>query len=313
MKPKEYPSETFCKNTNIVTGVLENFERMNTRSGSLKSYLWFNSYLFRLRRIRNRLFSRSKLLHHEHRLSVAHRKLRNLYVGELRQAERRYYQLQMSALSTGPLLNDAHRWWKSAKATCGIQTCDTVPSLLHQGCMKTSAEDKADCLNSVFAVQCSAPPSTGKLWVSSTSVDIPESFSFTAIAQESVKKSLSKLNVWKAVGPDVIPNRVLKECAATLAEPLTFIFNCSLTSGLFPIQWKQGVIKPLFKNKGARSDPSCYRPVVLLPCVSRVFEGFVREQLQEHCMRIGVIPDEQYGFLPKRSTLWQILSVVDDW
>ena len=30
-------------------------------------------------------------------------------------------------------------------------------------------------------------------------------------------------------------------------------------------------------------------------------------------MRIGVIPDEQYGFLPKRSTLWQILSVVDDW
>ena len=75
------------------------------------------------------------------------------------------------------------------------------------------------------------------------------------------------------------------------------------------------VIKPLFKNKGARSDhPSCYRPVVLLPCVSKVFEGFVREQLQEHCMRIGVIPDEQYGFLPKRSTLWQILSaVVDDW
>ena len=39
MKPEEYPSETFYKNTNIVTGVLENFERMNTRSGSLKSYL----------------------------------------------------------------------------------------------------------------------------------------------------------------------------------------------------------------------------------------------------------------------------------
>ena len=39
MKPEEYPSETFCKYTNIVTGVLENFERMNIRSGSLKSYL----------------------------------------------------------------------------------------------------------------------------------------------------------------------------------------------------------------------------------------------------------------------------------
>ena len=159
----------------------------------------------------------------------------------------------MSALSTGPLLNDAHRWWKSAKAACGMQTCDTVPSLLHQGCMKTSAEDKADCLNSVFAEQCSAPPSTGKPRVSSTSVNIPESFFFhcAAIAQESVKKSLSKLNAWKAVGPDGIPHRVLKECAATLAEPLTFIFNCSLTSGLFPIQWKQGVIKTIVQEQGS--------------------------------------------------------------
>ena len=134
-----------------------------------------------------------------------------------------------------------------------------------KGCMKTSAEDKADCLNSVFAVQCSAPPSTGKPRVSSTSVDISESFSFTAIAQESVKKSLSKLNVWKAVGPDGIPNRVLKECAATLAEPLTFIFNWSLASGLFSIQWKQSVINLCSRTREhaaiqAVTDPSsCYR------------------------------------------------------
>ena len=72
-------------------------------------------------------------------------------------------------------------------------------------------------------------------------------------------------------------------------------------------------MKPWFKKKGARSDPAVTKPVVLLPCVLKVFEGFVREQLHEHCMRICVIPDEQYGFLPKRSTLWQILSVVDDW
>ena len=39
MKPEEYPRETSCKYTNIVTGVLEYFERMNTWSGSLKSYL----------------------------------------------------------------------------------------------------------------------------------------------------------------------------------------------------------------------------------------------------------------------------------
>ena len=84
-------------------------------------------------------------------------------------------------------------------------------------------------------------------------------------------------------------------------------------SGLFPVQWKQGVIKPLFKKKEAPSDPSCYRPVVLLPCVLKVFEGFVCEQLQEHCRRTCVIANAQCGFTPKRSTLWQTLCVLDGW
>ena len=68
----------------------------------------------------------------------------------------------------------------------------------------------------------------------------------------------------------------------------------------------------MIKNKGARSDPSCYQSVVLA-CVSEVFEGFVHEQLQEHCLRTCVILDEQNGFLPKLSTLCQVLPVVDDW
>ena len=126
-------------------------------------------------------------------------------------------------------------------------------------------------------------------------------------------KKLSTLNVWKACGNDGIPNRVLKECAATLAGPLTHIFNCSLQSGQFPAQWKRGEIKPLYKHKGTRSDPSCYRPVVLLPCVSKVFESLVKDQLQAHCLNKHAIPDEQFGFLPHRSTVWQLLSVVDDW
>ena len=49
--------------------------------------------------------------------------------------------------------------------------------------------------------------------------------------------------------------------------------------------------------------------------VSRVFESLVKDQLQAHCLKIHAIPDEQFGFLPQlqRSTVWQLLSVVDDW
>ncbi len=119
--------------------------------------------------------------------------------------------------------------------------------------------------------------------------------------------------MWKASGLDGIGNRLLRECASAFAFPLAHIFNCSIKSGLYPSQWKRGVVKPLYKHKGDRSNPSFYRPVVLLPCVSKVFEGHVREQLQAHCLKAHAIPDEQFGFLPKRSTVWQLLSVLDDW
>ena len=178
--------------------------------------------------------------------------------------------------------------------------------------MKVTAEEKAACLISVFAKQCNAQSPTSRSCSLSTNTTTGN-FSFSRIEYPSFTKKLSTLNVWKACGNDGIPNRVLKECAATLAGPLTHIFNCSLQSGQFPAQWKRGEIKPLYKHKGTRSDPSCYRPVVLLPCVSKVFESLVKDQLQAHCLNIHAIPDEQFGFLPHRSTVWQLLSVVDDW
>ena len=66
----------------------------------------------------------------------------------------------------------------------------------------------------------------------------------------------------------------------------------------------------MYKHKGTRSDPSCFRPVVLLPCVSKVFESLVKDQLQAHCLKMHAIPDEQFGFLPQRSTVWQLLSGI---
>ena len=298
---------------NILVSSMEQFIPFRTYGAPrLHSKPWFNSFLNRLRRKRNRLFSRSKLLDRNHPLSAAYRKIRNHYVAELRSAERQYYAKQVSALQSARLVNDSRRWWKTAKAACGLNSVDSIPPLLHNDCMKVTAEEKAACLNSVFAKQCNAQSPTSRSFSLSTNTTAGN-FSFSRIEYPSVTKKLSTLNVWKACGNDGIPNRVLKECAATLAGPLTHIFNCSLQSGQFPAQWKRGEIKPLYNHKGTRSDPSCYRPVILLPCVSKVFESLVKDQLQAHCLNIHAIPDEQFGFLPHRSTVWQLLSVVDDW
>ena len=94
--------------------------------------------------------------------------------------------------------------------------------------------------------------------------------------------------------------------------PLCHIFNLSLKTGVFPQIWKTASVQPIFKNKGERTDPKNYRPIALLPSISKVFEHFVQKQLLDYCLTNAIIPDEQFGFLPKRSTVWQLLTVLED-
>ena len=128
-----------------------------------------------------------------------------------------------------------------------------------------------------------------------------------------VRKCLSTLNVRKASGLDGISQRLLKDCASGLAESVCHIFNLSLCKGVFPRLWKLAVIQPVPKQEGERSNPKCYRPIALLSCMAKQLEACVRKQLLEFCLDNGLIPDEQFGFLSKRSTVWQLLSVMDDW
>ena len=91
------------------------------------------------------------------------------------------------------------------------------------------------------------------------------------------------------------------------------LINLYLAEGVYPSTWKTAIVQPVYKQKGERCNPKNYRPIALLPSVSKVFEHFVHKQLLEHCMEIKAIPDCQFGFLPKRSTVWQLLEVVNDW
>ena len=141
---------------------------------------------------------------------------------------------------------------------------------------------------------------------------LPSCFSFDELELLAVLKFLSALKVWKAPGIDRVCHYLLKNCASALAGPLCHIFNLSLKTGVFPQTWKTASVQPIFKNKGERTDPKNYRPIALLPSISKVFEHFVQKQLLDNCLTNAIIPDEQFGFLPKRSTVWQLLTVMED-
>ena len=84
-------------------------------------------------------------------------------------------------------------------------------------------------------------------------------FNFRKVSPAEVKKVIAKLKKSRA---GKIPTRFLKDTSDCIAFPLVFIFSKSLELGIFPDNLKIARISAIFKDKGSRSDPDYYRPIL---------------------------------------------------
>ena len=96
-------------------------------------------------------------------------------------------------------------------------------------------------------------------------------FSLQIPSVNTVFSFLSKIDEKKATGLDRIPSNLLKMAASIVAPSLTSIFLKSILTGIYPDDWKAAKVTPLFK-KGLKSDPNNYRPISVIPVVSKVLE-----------------------------------------
>lgn len=124
---------------------------------------------------------------------------------------------------------------------------------------------------------------------------------------------LEKLPSKLSTGPDKIPQYLLKNCAASLTYPLFHLFTRSMQTSYIPREWKKAHVRPIFKKKGSPNDPTKYRPISLTSTLCRSFESVIAKYLYRHLIRKGVLAKEQYGFLPRKSCVAQLLTVLKDW
>ena len=127
------------------------------------------------------------------------------------------------------------------------------------------------------------------------------------VSVDEVKERLSELDTTKASGPEKIPARLLKECSEQIAPTLCSLFIHSLNKGKIPREWKSADVTPIHK-KDSKEAAENYRPISLLPIVSKVLERCVGNQFYTHVK--DLISALQHGFLPNRSCVTQLLSVL---
>jgi len=90
------------------------------------------------------------------------------------------------------------------------------------------------------------------------------------------------------------------------------LYNRSLETGQIPEIWKCANISPVYK-KVENNEVSDYKPVSLIRILCKVMESIIRDKIMEHFVVNNLFTDKQFGFLKGRSTVTQLLKVLDDW
>ena len=139
---------------------------------------------------------------------------------------------------------------------------------------------------------------------------IDSTFHFTSIEETDTISIINNLKPKKSSGYDNISLILLKNSVNSLANPLTCIINQSLANGIFPDKLKIAKIIPIFK-KDDKHDINNYRPISLLPSISKVFEKIVYSQIFYYFTSNNLFHANQYGFRTGYSTELAVSEMID--
>ena len=140
--------------------------------------------------------------------------------------------------------------------------------------------------------------------------NIAFSFHFQLVTVEEVKKVISNLKTKHSAGHDQISTHLLKFISNVIAPILTLSINQSLCTGIVPKSLKIAKVIPLFKKDDAHIFDN-YRPISLLPAMSKVFEKIVFIQVYDYFEKNKLLYASQYGFRSLHSTELAALEMSD--
>ena len=125
--------------------------------------------------------------------------------------------------------------------------------------------------------------------------------------------TIKALDVTKATGLDGLSAKILKTSVDIVALSLLKIINVSLLQGRFPKSLEIAKINPIHKG-GQKSDPSKYRPISVLPILSKVIEKHVTNHLFAYLnIKCNILHKSQSGFRKYHSYNTAVISLLDKW
>ena len=255
---------------------------------------WMTSDIKKLMNTRDN-FKRKAILTNNENDWLIFRTTKNKVNIELRNAKKDYSCSKIADQKFNP-----KKAWKGINSLLGRQNKPTVINELRVGENNfISHEDIAEGFNEYFSNigpnLASNIDSSNYNFETHVKNAKSEFAAFQHVTVSHVSHLLHGLSSNKATGIDKISCKIIKLAIPVISDSLTLIFNQAITLSSFPDEWKIARVIPLYKN-GQRNIPGNYRPMSVLPAISKIMERILYDQLHSYLTTFELLSDFQFGF-----------------
>ncbi len=265
---------------------------------------WFTKEHHRFKKKVNRLYRKARRTKSINDWNT-YKNQRNQYTLLCRNSKENYENKLLETLENSNEINK--KWWNVSKKLMGKKVVHFMPPLFDNDEVLTDNKDKANLMNMYFT-SISTVDSAGKQ-VPNDILEHPQNLiEHVSCAPEQVKSIIKNLDQNKASGHDNISARMLKLSSSYICDSLCSLINRSLTLGRFPDSLKKANVTPLFKQ-GHKNDKGNYRPISILPSISKIFERIVYIKLYEFLSESNFFVNFQSGFRANDSTVNQLIDI----
>ena len=139
----------------------------------------------------------------------------------------------------------------------------------------------------------------------------PKSIFLEAVTSNELSILIDNLKLSKSPGPDNIGPKIIYDSKSVLLEPLLYIYNLSLKTGMVPSQMKIAKVIPIYK-KGEKYNPCNYRPISMLSVFEKLLEKIMYKRLISFLNKNNILNEHQFGFRSGHSTTLSLIQIMDE-
>ena len=234
---------------------------------------------------------------------------RNLVASMIKEAKRSYLTNEIEAN------HDPNKFWKRLHSMFPNKpTTGKINLVDQQSGENLSENDIPNHANAFFtSIGSNIIRDTGfqpENW-SYKGLEPPNVFSLHEAGIEDVLCEIKNLKISKPSGIENVSTKVLKDALWILAHQFTWLLNMSIRDAQVPVDWKKAKVS-LIPKDGDLTDINNFRPIAILPAVSKILEHVIQSQTMTYLEENNILDSNQGGFRKNNSTTATTCSLLDD-